>query len=90
MKKGHAECSAKITEEKKAQIMESKDDVYICKEWDKMVTLKFAFIVLRMNAVVMEPITKHVNRIGHVMIVWVRMLDVAGTVDTIKTSWQKK
>eukprot|EP00957_Ditylum_brightwellii_P007081 536765-Ditylum_brightwellii.AAC.1 len=35
MKKGHAKCSAKIAEEKKAQIMESKDDVYICKECNK-------------------------------------------------------
>eukprot|EP00957_Ditylum_brightwellii_P050388 3820728-Ditylum_brightwellii.AAC.1 len=32
MKKGHAKHSAEIVEEKKAQIMESKDDVYICNE----------------------------------------------------------
>eukprot|EP00957_Ditylum_brightwellii_P125413 9559382-Ditylum_brightwellii.AAC.1 len=35
MKKRHAKCSAEIAEEKKAQIMESKDAVYICKECGK-------------------------------------------------------
>eukprot|EP00957_Ditylum_brightwellii_P168020 12790447-Ditylum_brightwellii.AAC.1 len=35
MKKGHVKHSAKITEEKKAHIMESKDDVYICKQCNK-------------------------------------------------------
>eukprot|EP00957_Ditylum_brightwellii_P155606 11844724-Ditylum_brightwellii.AAC.1 len=35
MKKGHVKHSAEIAEEKKAQIMESKDDIYICKEGGK-------------------------------------------------------
>eukprot|EP00957_Ditylum_brightwellii_P067025 5087780-Ditylum_brightwellii.AAC.1 len=49
-----------------------------------MVTPKFALTVLKINVMVVEPIAKHVNRSGHVMIVWVKMLGVAGSVHNIK------
>eukprot|EP00957_Ditylum_brightwellii_P038844 2936258-Ditylum_brightwellii.AAC.1 len=41
MKKGHIEYSAEIAEIKKAQIMESKDDVYIYEECGKNGDPKF-------------------------------------------------
>eukprot|EP00957_Ditylum_brightwellii_P102838 7836746-Ditylum_brightwellii.AAC.1 len=91
MKKGHTKGSTEIAEEKKAQIMENKDDVYTsARNTTKMVTPKFAIIILRISAVIVEPIAKLVNRSGHNMIVWMKIFGVTGSVDTTKTSWQKK